>query len=65
MSERTHEPERAPDDHVNELWQKFKATADQDSRDALILHYSPLVKFVAGRVGVGLPRNVEQSDLIS
>ncbi len=65
MSERTHEPERAPDDHVNELWQKFKATADQASRDALILHYSPLVKFVAGRVGVGLPRNVEQSDLIS
>ena len=65
MSERTHEPERAPDDHVNELWQKFKATADQDSRDALILHYSTLVKFVAGRVASGLPQSVDQSDLIS
>ncbi|MEI6230779.1 MAG: RNA polymerase sigma factor WhiG, partial [Actinomycetes bacterium] len=29
------------------------------------LHYSPLVKYVAGRVGVGLPPNVEQGDLVS
>ena len=25
------------------------------ARDHLIVHYSPLVKFVAGRVGAGLP----------
>jgi RNA polymerase sigma factor for flagellar operon FliA len=31
----------------------------------LILHYSPLVKYVAGRVAVGLPQNVEQADLVS
>ena len=31
----------------------------------LIVHYSPLVKYVAGRVAVGLPQNVEQSDLVS
>jgi RNA polymerase sigma factor for flagellar operon FliA len=65
MTERTREPDRASDDHVRELWEKFKATGDVTARDALILNYSPLVKFVAGRVGVGLPRNVEQSDLIS
>ncbi len=34
-------------------------------RDQLIVHYSPLVKYVAGRVAVGLPQNVEQSDLVS
>ncbi|MDH3499395.1 MAG: RNA polymerase sigma factor WhiG [Acidimicrobiia bacterium] len=65
MTERTRVPDRASDDHVHELWEKFKATADVGARDALILNYSPLVKFVAGRVGVGLPKNVEQSDLIS
>jgi RNA polymerase sigma factor for flagellar operon FliA len=31
----------------------------------LIVHYSPLVKYVAGRVAVGLPQNVEQADLVS
>lgn len=34
-------------------------------RERLILHYAPLVKFVAGRIGAGLPQNVDQSDLIS
>ena len=64
MSEAIQE-RKASDDHVMELWQSFKATADPKARESLILHYSSLVKFVAGRVGVGLPRNVEQSDLIS
>ncbi len=56
---------KATDEHVNELWQDFKSTGSERAREGLILHYSPLVKFVAGRVGVGLPRSVEQSDLIS
>lgn len=38
---------------------------DQGVRDQLLVHYSPLVKYVAGRVAVGLPANVEQADLIS
>jgi RNA polymerase sigma factor FliA len=50
---------------LRELWQGFKATADQGLRERLILHYSPLVKYVAGRVGVGLPPNIEQADLVS
>jgi RNA polymerase sigma factor FliA len=50
---------------LRELWRGFKATADQSLRERLILHYSPLVKYVAGRVGVGLPPNIEQADLIS
>jgi RNA polymerase sigma factor for flagellar operon FliA len=29
------------------------------------VHYSPLVKYVAGRVSVGLPQNIEQADLVS
>lgn len=52
-------------DPVQEAWEEYKATGSGSARDSLILHYSPLVKYVAGRVGVGLPANVEQSDLIS
>jgi RNA polymerase sigma factor FliA len=47
------------------LWETFKSTGDQGTRERLILHYSPLVKYVAGRVGVGLPPNIEQADLVS
>jgi RNA polymerase sigma factor for flagellar operon FliA len=55
----------AVDAALAELWREFKGTADQSLRERLILHYSPLVKYVAGRVGVGLPPNIEQSDLVS
>jgi len=47
------------------LWQEYKTTAQPQLRERLILHYSPLVKYVAGRVGVGLPPNIEQADLVS
>jgi RNA polymerase sigma factor for flagellar operon FliA len=50
---------------IARLWTEYKATRDQDLRDRLLLHYSPLVKYVAGRVGVGLPQNVEHGDLVS
>jgi RNA polymerase sigma factor for flagellar operon FliA len=59
-------PERlAAENAVAELWKEFKAGGDLDVRERLILHYSPLVKYVAGRVGVGLPSNIEQADLVS
>ncbi|HLG01313.1 MAG TPA: RNA polymerase sigma factor WhiG [Acidimicrobiia bacterium] len=57
--------EDSSDDAISELWVEYKKAGDQGLRDRLILHYSPLVKFVAGRVGVGLPQNVEQADLMS
>src|SRR3712207_8014867 len=50
---------------VERLWADYKTGRDQSVRDQLILHYSPLVKYVAGRVAVGLPQNVEQADLVS
>jgi RNA polymerase sigma factor for flagellar operon FliA len=52
-------------DGISELWHSYRAHASRDGRDRLILHYSPLVKYVAGRMAVGLPQNVEQSDLVS
>ncbi|MGN6087776.1 MAG: RNA polymerase sigma factor WhiG [Actinomycetales bacterium] len=56
---------RANEQALRELWAGFKRTGDETLRERLILHYSPLVKYVAGRVGVGLPANIEQSDLVS
>ena len=53
------------DSRVDELWSSFKETGDARSRESLILHYSGLVKFVAGRVGVGLPKSVDPADLAS
>ncbi|MEU6851971.1 RNA polymerase sigma factor WhiG [Actinacidiphila alni] len=50
---------------LDELWRSYKATGDTRLREQLILHYSPLVKYVAGRVSVGLPANVEQADFVS
>jgi len=50
---------------ITELWREYKEHATPDARERLILHYSPLVKFVAGRVAAGLPQNIEQGDLVS
>ncbi|NBM20894.1 RNA polymerase sigma factor WhiG [Streptomyces sp. GC420] len=50
---------------LDELWRSYKTTGDGRLREQLILHYSPLVKYVAGRVSVGLPANVEQADFVS
>jgi RNA polymerase sigma factor FliA len=50
---------------IRALWAEFKDSGDPRLRERLILHYSPLVKYVAGRVGVGLPPNIEQADLVS
>ena len=46
------------------LWRQFGEQREQRLRDRLVLHYAPLVKYVAGRVGTGLPAHVEVADLI-
>ncbi|MBJ7452020.1 MAG: RNA polymerase sigma factor WhiG [Blastococcus sp.] len=53
------------DAFVAALWAQYVADRDPGLRDRLILHYAPLVKYVAGRVGSGLPSHVEQADLVS
>jgi RNA polymerase sigma factor for flagellar operon FliA len=47
------------------LWRYYRRTGDQAVRDRLILTYAPLVKYVAGRLGSGLPAHVEEADLVS
>jgi RNA polymerase sigma factor FliA len=50
---------------VARLWEKYKRTLTRDARDRLILYYSPLVKYVAGRLSVGLPQSIDEADLVS
>jgi RNA polymerase sigma factor for flagellar operon FliA len=53
------------DGDARKLWHAFTRDGSHAARDQLILHYAPLVQFVAGRVAVGLPRHVDRSDLVS
>jgi RNA polymerase sigma factor for flagellar operon FliA len=55
--------ERAED--TGSLWRQYKSSRDQAVRDRLILTYAPLVKYVAGRLGSGLPAHVDEGDLVS
>jgi RNA polymerase sigma factor for flagellar operon FliA len=50
---------------LHELWRRYKASDDERARERLVVAYSPLVKYVAGRMGSGLPAHVEEADLIS
>lgn len=47
------------------LWERYGRDRDPAVREQLILHYAPLVKYVAGRVAVGMPAHVEHADLVS
>ena len=54
-----------PADDTQALWRDYRKTKDQAVRDRLILTYAPLVKYVAGRLGSGLPAHVDENDLVS
>src|SRR5918995_1196334 len=50
---------------LKDLWRRYKDDGDDRARERLVLAFSPLVKYVAGRMSSGLPAHVEDSDLIS
>jgi RNA polymerase sigma factor FliA len=50
---------------LRELWRRYKDQGDERARERLVVAYSPLVKFIAGRMASGLPSHVEEADLIS
>jgi RNA polymerase sigma factor FliA len=50
---------------LRELWRRYKEEGDAAARERLVVAYSPMVKFVAGRLGAGLPSHVDDADLIS
>ena len=48
----------------DELWVQYRKTRDMKIREGFIKQYAPLVKYVAGKVAVGMPHNVEFDDLV-
>ena len=50
---------------LKELWRRCKEDGDERARERLVVAYSPLVKYVAGRMAAGLPSHVDEGDLIS
>jgi len=50
---------------LKDLWRRYKTSGDDRARERLVVAYSPLVKYVAGRTAAGLPPHVEEADLIS
>ncbi len=57
--------ETTSETNIGEVWARYKDHGRQADRDELIVFYSPLVKYVASRIGAGLPQNVDHSDLAS
>ncbi len=47
-----------------ELWIQYKKSRDPEIRDKFVRQYAPLVKYVAGKVAIGMPHNVEFDDLV-
>ncbi len=56
---------RATDDLIDSaaLWSRFAQTRDESVRHALVERYVGLVRYVAGRLAVGLPHHLEFPDL--
>src|SRR5438045_6728387 len=50
---------------LRDLWRRYKASQDIQARERLVVAYSPLVKYVSGRMASGLPAHVDEADLIS
>jgi RNA polymerase sigma factor FliA len=50
---------------LKDLWRRYKSAGDEQARERLVVAYSPLVKYVSGRMASGLPAHVEEADLIS
>ena len=47
-----------------ETWRRYKQTGDRSARNQLILAYSPMVKYLAGRLS-RMPAHVDVADLVS
>jgi RNA polymerase sigma factor FliA len=48
----------------NQLWEMYKKNKDPDIREFFIKQYAPLVKYVAGKIAIGKPGNIEYEDLV-
>lgn len=51
-------------DNLTALWKEFTKHKDEKARENLLIHYLPLVKYIAGRMKINLPGSVVFDDLV-
>jgi RNA polymerase sigma factor FliA len=54
----------AGEGEIDALWRAYLAEPSRPLRDRLVVHYTPMLRAVAQRVGSGLPSFVELADLV-
>ncbi|MDI3269478.1 MAG: FliA/WhiG family RNA polymerase sigma factor [Bacillota bacterium] len=54
-----------PEPTGDHLWDAYKGWQDEEAHEKLVERYLPLVKYVAGRLAMGLPAHVDMEDLYS
>ncbi len=51
--------------NLESVWKEFKETGSKVAKDKLLVEYAHLVKYIASRVAVNLPKTVDRDDLTS
>src|SRR5512136_2822778 len=64
MKRPADEPNPLEGKSEEELWRIYRRTRDQKVRDWFVRQYAPLVKYVEGKIALGMPQNVEFDDLV-
>ncbi len=57
--------EKYKNEEERDLWFRYRDTHSLEIREFFVEQYSALVKYVAGKVAIGMPQNVEFDDLVS
>lgn len=63
--EKSNDEKEKQQSEIKKVWVEYKEKQSPKARERLILNYSPLVKYVAGRLASTLPQTVDTADLIS
>ena len=50
---------------IQARWEQFVEAPTAELRESLILQYAPLVKYVMGRLAIGLPAIMDYEDVLS
>ncbi|MCL2376858.1 MAG: FliA/WhiG family RNA polymerase sigma factor [Defluviitaleaceae bacterium] len=50
---------------MEKTWELYKATGNLAAREQLIIHYSPMIKFIVGRMSIYVGNAVDFDDLVS
>ncbi len=65
MSSKKKILEKFKNNNEKDLWLEYRKTKNAEIREYFVIKYSPLVKYVAGKVAIGMPQQVEFDDLVS